>query len=258
MKHTPSKAFEIISEFEAAIGEYTGAPSVVAVNSCTMALRLCLDWRMELKAGRTDYDVPRNRAATVIIPKRTYLSVPMQIKKAGFNVTFRDEEWLGSYRLEPFNIYDSARRFTSGCFGGPIEAKPSESRFVCVSFYSGKPLSLKRPIGAWEGMRVTGPESWDIEQGGAILHNAGPEADHFFRAMRHDGRIEGQLPSNESVRLLGHHCYMNPASARLGLKLLRKLPKHNPPVPNDDFPDLSTFSIFSREYQKLHRERRTK
>ena len=52
MKHTPSKAFEIVSEFEAAIGEYTGAPSVVAVNSCTTALRLCLDWQMELKAGR--------------------------------------------------------------------------------------------------------------------------------------------------------------------------------------------------------------
>ena len=239
MKHTPSKAFEIVSEFEAAIGEYTGAPSVVAVNSCTMALRLCLDWQ---KGKWCTY--PYGEGVTVMIPRRTYLSVPMQIKKAGFNVAFREVNWEGCYQLRPFPIWDSARQFTSKMFD---EFKYLETPgFVCVSFYSGKPLSLKRlrNIGHSDGIKVGEPR-WDIEQGGAILHNAGPEADHFFRAMRHDGRIEGQRPSNESVRLLGHHAYMNPASARLGLHLLRKLPKHNPPLPNDpNWPDLSTFSVF--------------
>ena len=228
MKHVPSKAFEIVREFEAAIGEYTGAPSVVAVNSCTMALRLCLDWHMNSGIGRS--------GTVVTIPKRTYLSVPMQIKKAGFNVAFRDEDWKGWYQLEPFSIWDSARWFSTGMFAG---VGGNAARFACVSFYSGKPLSLKR-----HRLDETGSHC-DIEQGGAILHNAGSEADHFFRAMRHDGRIEGQLPSNESVKLLGHHCYMNPASARLGLHLLRKLPKHNPPLPNDpNWPDLSTFVAF--------------
>jgi hypothetical protein len=237
MKHTPSKAFEIVSEFEAAIGEYTGAPSVVAVNSCTMALRLCLDWQ-RYKGADIDQ---------VSVPRRTYLSVPMQIMRANFDVVFRDEEWEGHYRLGPLPIWDSARRFTSGMFDSLATLHYHDKIFVCVSFYSGKPLSLKRPSAfpadPW-GRLPEGAE-WDIEQGGAILHNAGPEADHFFRAMRHDGRIEGQLPSNESVRLLGHHCYMNPASARLGLHLLRKLPKHNPPLPNDpNWPDLSTFEVF--------------
>ena len=245
MKHTPSKAFEIVSEFEAAIGEYTGAPSVVAVNSCTMALRLCLDWHSFNGLGLTEYEEMYGQPARVSIPKRTYLSVPMQIKKAGFSVAFRDEDWKGAYRLEPFNVYDSARWFTSGCFGGPIEAKLSEARFVCVSFHATKTLGLKRQrnIGHSGGIKA-GEPLWDIEQGGAILHNAGAGADHFFRAMRHDGRIEGQPISNESVRLLGHHCYMNPTSARLGLKLLARLPKHNPPLPNDGYPDLSTFEVF--------------
>jgi dTDP-4-amino-4,6-dideoxygalactose transaminase len=226
VKHTPSKAFEIVSEFEAAIGEYTGAPSVVAVNSCTMALRLCLDWQRA-----------QGIRPTVTIPKRTYLSVPMQIKKAGFNVAFRNEDWEGYYRLEPFPIWDSAREFTSRMFDD-YRGEFDQTAFVCASFYSGKPLSLKR-----HRLDETGSHC-DIEQGGAILHNAGPEADHFFRAMRHDGRIEGQSISNESVRLLGHHCYMNPSSARLGLRLLAHLPKHNPPLLNDDFPDLSTFEVF--------------
>ena len=234
MKHIPSKAFEIVSEFEAAIGEYTGAPSVVAVNSCTMALRLCLDWQ---KGKWCTY--PYGGVVTVTIPKRTYLSVPMQIKKAGFSVDFEDLNWTGRYRLRPFPIFDSARDFTSGMFEH-IPCLPLA--FVCVSFYSGKPLSLRRPVFPLLPERET---TWDIEQGGAILHNAGPEADHFFRAMRHDGRIEGQPPSNESVRFLGHHAYMNPASARRGLHLLRRLPKYNPPLPNDpDWPDLSTFEIF--------------
>jgi hypothetical protein len=237
MKHTPSKAFEIVSEFEAAIGEYAGAPSVVAVSSCTMALRLCLDWR----EGKW-FTYPYGENVTVTIPKRTYLSVPMQIKKAGFNISFRDEEWIGCYQLNPFPIWDSARWFTSGMFDSLATLHYHDKIFVCASFYSGKPLSLKRPAIPLLPERET---TWDIEQGGAILHNAGPEADHFFRAMRHDGRIEGQLPSNESVRLLGHHCYMNPASARLGLHLLRRLPKHNAPLPADpNWPDLSTFKVF--------------
>jgi hypothetical protein len=247
VKHTSPKAFEIVGEFEAAIGEYTGAPSVVAVNSCTMALRLCLDWHSFNGLGLTEYEEMYGQPARVSIPKRTYLSVPMQIKKAGFNVAFREADWEGCYQLQPFTIWDSARWFTSKMFD---EFKYLETPgFVCVSFYSGKPLSLKRFRSidiTWDenGVAKAGEPLWDIEQGGAILHNAGPEADHFFRAMRHDGRIEGQLPSNESVRLLGHHCYMNPSSARLGLRLLAHLPKHNPPLPNDDFPDLSTFEVF--------------
>ena len=44
IEHKTAPAFQIVKDFEAAIGEYTGAPSVVCVNSCTMALKLSLEW----------------------------------------------------------------------------------------------------------------------------------------------------------------------------------------------------------------------
>ena len=229
IEHKTAPAFQIVKDFEAAIGEYTGAPSVVCVNSCTMALKLSLEWMAEARHELWLDD------GAVSIPKRTYVSVPMQILDSGWGLEFRDQDWRGRYQLEPLPIWDCARWFTRGMF--PAIAG-DEGIFVCVSFHSTKTLGLKRF-----------PEDgldYDIEQGGAILHNAGPEAGRWLRSARFDGRTEGAPISNESVRQIGFHCYMNPSSARLGLETLKRLPSHNPPLPNDDYPDLSTFEVFQR------------
>ena len=223
-----SNPFDINREFETAVAQYTGAPYCVAVNSCTMALFLALRWQME------NQDVYRYKG-TVTIPAKTYVSVPMGIKHAGFQVAFEDLDWRGRYQLKPFEIWDSARWFTSGMFQQLSAARAGEPAFMCVSFHATKTLGLKRPHG--DG------DEWDIEQGGAILHND-PQADKWLRRARFDGRTEGVAPKDDTFDMLGWHCYMNPSSARLGLELLGKLPKHNPPLPNDDYPDLSTAPAF--------------
>jgi len=112
--------FDITRNFEAAISEYTGAPNVVCVSSCTMALLLCCKYL---------------KVETVSIPKHTYCSVPMSIIHAGGKVTFRDEAWTGQYRLLPYPIFDAAKRFTSGMYQGG---------FQCVSFHVNKPLGIEQ------------------------------------------------------------------------------------------------------------------
>lgn len=233
--------FDINREFESELCRYTGAKFAVTTNSCTMALFLALKWHYEQGCG----------FETVAIPARTYVSVPMVIKQAGFNVAFEDREWRGWYNLRPLQIWDSARYFTSGIFNQLAFDLCSRSGFgfVCVSFHSTKTLGLKRQIlreaGLGDldsdGLYPTG--EWDIEQGGAILHNS-PEADAWFRKARFDGRTEGVAPAEDRFDMIGYHCYLNPSSARLGLQLLRQLPQHNPPLPNDDYPDLSLHPIF--------------
>jgi dTDP-4-amino-4,6-dideoxygalactose transaminase len=234
-----SNPFDINRGFEAELCRYTGAPFAVAVNSCTMALRLCLDWQRVLSGwGSTEDERRYGRPTRVMIPKRTYVSVPMQIKAAGFNLAFRDEDWRGAYLLKPFSVWDSARWFTSNLFNllPWMENTPVDmpDKFVCVSFHSTKILGIKRP-------REDG--GWDIEQGGAILHNS-PEADKWFRRARFDGRTEGVEPKDDTFDMIGHHCYMSPATARLGLALLKQLPEHNAPMANDPYPDLSLHPVF--------------
>lgn len=150
----------------------------------------------------------------VSIPKRTYVSVPMSIIHAGGRVAFDNRTWGGRYSLNPYPIEDSARRFTSGMY---------LTGYSCVSFHWNKILG--------------------IQQGGAILHND-ERADSWFRKARFDGRTEGIAPKDDKFDMLGWHCYMSPEIAAEGLVRLSHLPKHNPDLPNDDYPDLSQFEIF--------------
>ncbi len=147
----------------------------------------------------------------VSIPRRTYVSVPMVIRHAGGVVAFDDRAWLGDYYLLPYPIMDSARRFTTNMYDRPGD-------FVCVSVHWSKILGLS--------------------QGGAILHDD-PQADHWFRRARFDGRQEGVEPKHDTFPMLGYHCYLSPEVAAHGLVKLSFLPKFNPDLPNSDYPDLS-------------------
>lgn len=203
-------AFEIVKDFENAVAEYTGAPYCVSVNSCTNALFLCLRFyknRPEFKGVQHIY-----------LPKKTYVSVPMQVKHAGFLPVFENINWEGSYPLAPFPIYDAARRFTSNMFEGYGLGK----NYICVSFHWSKILG--------------------IQQGGAILHND-PDFDIWARKSRFDGRTEGVKPKDDNP-IMGWHMYLSPEIAAEGLVRLMHLPKNNPDLPNDDYPDLSQMDIF--------------
>jgi len=221
--------FDIVRDFEQALCEYTGAPYAVAVNSCTMALLLAVKYYIE------NYKVsywPPNREWELLIPKRTYVSVPQRIIHAGGKVCFSDEDWVGSYQLFPAPIWDSARYFTSGLYKGEIKGSAEKfkmyrdcaGQFVCCSFHATKILG--------------------DTQGGAILHD-NPEADKWFRKARFDGRTEGVHPKDDVFDMLGYHCYLSPDVAARLLHKLTVLPKHNDPLPNDDYPDLSKFEVFN-------------
>jgi len=228
--------FQVVRDLEAAICEYTGAPYCVTTNSCTMALLLAVRWHMVLQHRNVmQHWITPN--FNIEIPKRTYVSVPMAIIHAGGRPTFRDEEWLGGYQLRPLPVLDMARWFTSGMFsniGAPIkregapglplaECNPSKQIMACVSFHASKTLG--------------------DTQGGAILHD-NPEADAWLRRARFDGRTEGVAPKDDNFTQVGWHCYMSPDVAARLLHRLTVLPRHNDPLPNDDYPDLSQMEIF--------------
>lgn len=199
-----SNPYDVVKQFEASLCEYTGAKYAVTTNSCTMALLLCCAYFRKLSAF-----------TVISIPKKTYVSVPQSIKHAGFSVEYEDIEWTGSYRLNPLPIWDCARAFTSGMY--------IAGNFQCVSFHASKILG--------------------DSQGGAILHDD-DEADSWLRRARFDGRTEGVHPKVDNFEQVGWHCYMsNDVAARLLLKL-SVLPKHNSPLPNDDYPDLSKIEVF--------------
>lgn len=216
---------QVTKDFEAALCEYTGAPYAVAVNSCTMALLLAVAWHLrfrqsEDRAGMLSW----HGRPPIDIPKRTYVSVPMSIIHAGGRPTFRDEEWVGNYRLGPLPVLDSARWFTGGMYRQAGDfLRDCAGQMVCVSFHWSKTLG--------------------IQQGGAILHD-NQEADEWLRRARFDGRKEGVAPKDDMFPMVGWHCYMSPEVAAEGLVRLSFLPKHNAPLPNDAYPDLSQLEIF--------------
>ncbi len=200
--------YQVVKDFEAALCEFTGAPYCVTTTSCTMALLIACRWHAE-QIDHID--------TVVEIPRRTYVGVPMSIKHAGFDVKFRDEDWIGNYQLDPLPVWDSARWFLANMY--------RDGQMVCLSFHWSKHLA--------------------IGQGGAILHD-NPEFDEWARMMRFDGRREGVAPSKQEGWVLGYHAYMSPSAAAEGLSRLALLPRHNPPLPNDDYPDLSQLEIFKQ------------
>jgi len=209
----PANAFDIVKSFEREVANYTGAPYCVAVNSCTNALFLALKYHNLVES--------KSNKKIIEVPKKTYVSVPMQIIHAGFKVGFRDQEWRGAYRLRPLNVWDSARRFTSNMF--EVENVNGQNHYMCLSFHWSKILG--------------------VQQGGAIIHND-PKFDEWARRARFDGRTEGVAPKDDTFQELGWHMYMSPEIAAEGLVRLMHLPKVNEDLKNDDYPDLSKYHLF--------------
>ena len=203
--------YQPVIDFEKAIAKYSGAPYACAVNSCTNALLLACAY---------------NQVKEVTIPKHTYIGVPMSIIHAGGAVKFEDREWQkdGFYRLSPYQIYDSARWTTGGIFKTIRTGYGymGQNHFFCLSLHWGKTLNLG--------------------QGGVILHDS-KEAQEWFKKARFDGRTPGVHPKDDNP-ILGWHCYMSPRDAADALTRLHFLPKHNDPLPPDDYPDLSKMEVF--------------
>jgi dTDP-4-amino-4,6-dideoxygalactose transaminase len=194
--------FQVVKDFEAALCERTGAKYVVTTTSCTMSTLIVCEYL---------------RVQTVTIPKRTYVSVPQSIIRAGGKVQFEDLEWSGIHQLKPYPIWDSARRLTQNMY--------IPGSYMCLSFHITKVLGLSGG-------------------GGAILHD-NDEADPILRKMRFNGRTEGIHPRDDIFNVLGYNCYMYGDDAAEGIRRLAILPKVNADLAVSDYSDLSLVPLFN-------------
>lgn len=195
------KAFDSVREFEKEIAVYSGSEYGVAVDNCTNAIFLCCKYL---------------KVKEVTIPKRTSPAVPSAILHSGGTVLFSEDEWLGSYQLKPYPIFDSALRFRRGMH--------KNGTFTCLSFHSIKHLK--------------------IGKGGMILTDS-EESAKWFKRARYLGKEESPNPS-EKITMVGWNMYMTPEQASRGLMLMNKMPDNNEDL-QFSFPDLSTYEIFKRE-----------
>jgi dTDP-4-amino-4,6-dideoxygalactose transaminase len=200
-KHNP---YKIVRMFEEEISEYTGAPFAISVDSCTNALFLCCKF-LEVK--------------DVIIPSKTYLSVPMSIINSGgeviFDQSFETNDWSGVYQLKPYPIYDSAKRFTSNMY--------IKNSFMCLSFHIKKHLNIGKG-----GMILTDDEN----------------AAKWFKKARYEGRNEVNY-KEDNIDSIGWNMYMTPQDAAHGLCLLQNYPEHNKDLgEKNGYRDLCNFEIF--------------
>ena len=116
MRHNP---YKIVKMFEETVADYCGSLYAVSTDNCTDALLLCCEYL---------------NVEEVMIPARTYLSVPQSIIHAGGVVKFEDINWKGVYQLKPYPIYDAAKRFTSGMY--------LPGSYMCLSFHIKKHLKI--------------------------------------------------------------------------------------------------------------------
>jgi len=198
------KAYDVVKGFEERVAEYAGSRYAVATDCCTSALFLSLKYIQNCCI---------HNGGPVLVPAKTYISVPQAVIHAGFQVEFTEEPWTGVYQLKPHPVWDGAKRFSKGMYQGGLH---------CLSFHVKKLINIGR--------------------GGMVLTEDGAAAT-WLRKARYDGR-EGLHYPDERVSMLGWHCYMNPSTAAQGILRLHSLPRHNAPLPNDDYPDLSQMEIF--------------
>ena len=194
-------SFEIVNKFENKIAEFFGAPYAVAVDCCTHGIELCLR---------------QQEVLTLIVPKRTYLSVPMLANKLNIRLQWSDEQWEDYYWLEGTNIIDAAVLWKKDSY--------IPNTFMCVSFQFQKHLSLGR---------------------GGIILTDNKEAAIELKKMSYDGRLPNVPWRDQNIDTMGYHYYMAPEIALMGLNKLEKAINTPPKKWSiDEWPDLTEMEIF--------------
>lgn len=196
--------YKVTEMFEEEMCSYTGAPFAAAVDNCSNAICMALTYE-------------KVNGLEITIPNRTYMSVPCEIIHAGAKVRWEMIDSLsfkGPYRLKPTKVWDSSLRLTSGMY--------IPGSHMCLSFAPGKHLQLGKG-----GMILTDDEA----------------AYKWFKRARMSGRNEVEYATDE-FDVIGWNWYMPPATAALGLQLMRRLSKHNEDL-EFPYPDLSKFAIYN-------------
>ena len=207
-EYNVTDAWGVVDIFEKKLALYAGSKYAVSVDSCTDALFLCLKY---LKA-----------TGPIIIPEKTWISVPCTIEQAGCDVKFEDIEWSGVYQLKPYPIYDGAVRMKKNMY--------KKNTFHCLSFHIRKHI----PIG----------------KGGMILTDD-KQAYDWFRTVRYIGRtiasdgINYLLYKDDPIKSKGWNMYMTPQQAAHGLTLLQNYDENSlDQIEPNGYRDLTEFSVF--------------
>lgn len=192
--------FQVVTEFENKIAEFFGAPYAIAVDSCTHGVELALR-----------YTQPKG----MLIPKRTYISIPFLSSKLDIPFRWKDDDWVDYYYLT-HQVIDAAvlwkpNSYISGTFMG-------------ISFQYQKHLSLGR---------------------GGIILTDDQKAAVQLKKMSYDGRIPNTPWREQNINTIGYHYYMTPEVAQTGLD---KLPEAIKTPPRQwvvtDWPDLTQMDVF--------------
>ena len=88
------------------------------------------------------------------IPKRTYVSVPMQIIHAGAKPTFRNEDWSGVYQLAPLPIW------TTSVVPGEIVSTPAAWMELTCRKASPEPSDSSTKPNPFSGLNHFTTASW--------------------------------------------------------------------------------------------------
>lgn len=193
--------FESVTNFEKEISKFFGSPFAIAVDSCTHGIELALRYTGEKE---------------ILVPKRTYLSIPFLANKMGLDLFWKDEQWVDYYYLT-HNIIDAAVLWKKDSY--------IPGTFMGLSFQFQKHLSLGRG-----GMLLTDNEEAAIQ----------------IKKMSYDGRLPNIPWRDQNIDTYGYHYYMTPETAENGLN---KLPKAIETEPKQwvvtDWPDLTKMKIFN-------------
>ncbi len=192
---------EQVKNFERQLADFYSAPYAVATDSCTHAIELCL--RMK---------PPKEQ---VLIPARTYISVPFTFIKLGLKWKFIDQKWQDFYPLINTNIIDAAVHFQKGGYVA--------NSLMCLSFQYKKTLSLGR--------------------GGAILCESKNDYD-VLKKMSYDGRSDDTPWREQDISTMGYHYYMTPETAALGSKKLQSAIRKERQG-SENYPYLPDMKIFN-------------
>lgn len=209
---TSRSPYHVVEELEQRIAEWTGAPYAVAVESCSAAIFLCLQW-----ANRTGMW----NGMKVNCPSLTYPSVPCSIIHARMKVSFEASKWEGEYCLYPLNIWDSALRFKKGMYRGN---------------------------GAMQNISMHIKKRLNVGRGGMILLD-NEEAYNWLKLARFDGREPVPLKDQKEFNVLGWNLYLEPANAARAIQIFSVIQdKDLPDLPFEEqgYADLSVHKIYQQ------------
>jgi dTDP-4-amino-4,6-dideoxygalactose transaminase len=196
-------SFETVKIFEEKISEFFGSPYAIAVDCCTHGVELCLRY---------------TNAKKIIVPKRTYLSIPFLAQKLNIELEWKDENWVDYYYVTE-NVIDAAVLWKRNSY--------IPNTFMCISFQYQKHLNLSK---------------------GGIILTDNEEASIQLKKMSYDGRLPLIPWREQNIDTIGYHYYMTPETAQNGLD---RLDNAINTIPRQwvvsDWPDLTKMNIFKND-----------